>query len=527
MITWIRLVRRQAGLPGMFALAALLLLTACATQPMPVEREVSHVFTDTADTALGRAVTKMRRLHDGGDGFHLLADGLDAFTARALLAGHAERSIDVQYYLFHDDLVGRLFATILLEAAERGVRVRILLDDMDLDGRDHDLVLLNHHPNIQIRIFNPFNRDIGRGVQFVSGLGAITRRMHNKSFTVDNVATIVGGRNIGNEYFAADPAVEFADLDVLAIGKVVSRVSGSFDRYWNSALAWPVENVTRERISDETFAGFLRQLKEYRLSQEESVYIQALYRSDFYHRFEHQTIGFYWGQADVLVDDPDKITHSRNTTALHLSAQLEPYFEDLKKELVIISPYFVPGDEGVEFFKKLVDRGVRVVIVTNSLASSDVGIVHAGYASYRPALLRAGVELYEMNKKLTRAQRKAKTGVSGSSKASLHAKTFVIDRKDVFIGSLNLDPRSFYENTEIGLMVHAPKLAEDMVRGILSGLKKNTFRLELISGEEVDQILWHGYENGKPVTFDREPYAGFWRSFGVGLLSILPFESQL
>jgi len=209
-------------------------------------------------------------------------------------------------------------------------------------------------------------------------------------------------------------------------------------------------------------------------------------------------------------------------------SQLAPYFQNLEKELIIISPYFVPGDEGVEFFRELIDRGVRVRILTNSLSSNDVGIVHAGYAKYREALLKSGVELYEMNKKLTRKQRKEKKGVSSSSKASLHAKAFFLDRKKVFIGSLNLDPRSFYENTEIGLILNSPEVAGTMTDILTEDIEHHAFRLELHTDEEgYEEILWHGFENGKPVTFDADPYTSFWRRLGVSIMSLLPIESQL
>jgi len=229
-----------------------------------------------------------------------------------------------------------------------------------------------------------------------------------------------------------------------------------------------------------------------------------------------------------VVDHPDKIISSRDADELHLTKQLAPYFDNIEKELIIVSPYFVPGDEGVAFFRKLVDKGIRVKILTNSLASNDVGIVHAGYAKYRKDLLRNGVELYEMNKKLGRTQRKGKKGEGGSSKASLHAKTFVIDRKQVFIGSLNLDPRSFYENCEIGLVLSSTEIAEGMAEKLEVDIEKNAFRLELGEDEnENEYLLWHGYENNKAVTFEVDPHTSFWRRLGVGIMGLLPIESQL
>ena len=503
-------------------------LSGCASLPENANRTESQAFTDTQDTLLGRDVQEYRDQGKTGDGFILLGSGLDAFVARAALAEAAERSLDVQYYLYHNDLVGKLFTGFLWKAAERGVRVRLLVDDMGLDGRDAGIIALDSHPNIELRIFNPFDRDIARGAQYVTGLGSVTRRMHNKSFTADNMATIIGGRNIGNEYYDADPTLEFADLDVLAIGGVVKEVSNSFDKYWNASLAYPATTIIKQRPSQEELQKMEENLLLFMEEQQTSNYMTALLNSELSQKIRDNTITYHWGDAAVVVDHPEKICSPRDANELHLMTQLAPYFESIEKELIIISPYFVPGDEGVEFFKSLTDKGIRVKVLTNSLSSNDVGIVHAGYSNYRKALLRNGVELYEMNKKLTRAQRKDKKGVGSSSKASLHAKVFVLDREKVFIGSLNLDPRSFYENSEIGLIINSTEIAQGMAKGFEDDINKFTFRLELKEDEDGDeQLLWHGYEDGSPVTFDVDPYTSFWRRLGVGFMSLLPIESQL
>jgi putative cardiolipin synthase len=505
-----------------------LLLSGCASLPDNSKQTESFVITDTHDTTLGKGLQESRNQGETQDGFIILGKGLDAFVARAALAEVAERSLDVQYYLYHDDLIGHLFTAQLLRAADRGVRVRLLVDDMDMEDRDHGILAIDNHPNIEIRIFNPFDRNVSRVPQFVTGLGTITRRMHNKSFTADNVATILGGRNIGNAYFDADPTLEFADLDVLAIGEVVKDVSSSFDLYWNSKLAYPATTLIETAVSDEQALDIRNQLHSFLEQQKDLDYIQALQTSTLAKNIREDKVEFILGDAVIVVDHPDKITSSRDANELHLISQLAPYFQNLKKELIIISPYFVPGDEGVEFFKELIDNGVRVRILTNSLSSNDVGIVHAGYAKYREALLKSGVELYEMNKKLTRNQRKEKKGVGSSSKASLHAKAFVLDRNKVFIGSLNLDPRSFYENTEIGLILNSPEVAGTMADILTEDIEHHAFRLELHSDEDgYEEILWHGFENGEPVTFDVDPYTSFRRRLGVSIMSLLPIESQL
>lgn len=504
------------------------ILSGCASLPDNSMRKESFAVTDTRETTLGRGLQASRDSGETRDGFILLDKGLDAFVARAALAEAAEKSLDVQYYLYHDDLIGGLFTATLLRAADRGVRVRLLVDDMDMENRDRSILAIDNHPNVEIRIFNPFNRSMSRLPQFVTGLGSITRRMHNKSFTADNVATILGGRNIGNEYFDANPTLEFADLDVLAIGDVVKDVSTSFDLYWNSPLTYPAKTLIDKPISDEEALNARNQLHAFFEEQKNSDYMQSLKSSALAKSIREDSIEFFLGNAVIVVDHPDKITHSRDTNKLHLVSQLAPYFQNIKQELIIISPYFVPGDEGVDFFKALLDKGIQVRILTNSLSSNDVGIVHSGYAKYREALLKSGVALYEMNKKLTRKQRKEKKGVASSSKASLHAKAFILDREKIFIGSLNLDPRSFYENTEIGLVLNSTEVASAMAKVLIEEIEKYAFRLELhINTEGEEEIRWHGYENGRAVTFDVDPYTSFWRRLGVAFMSLLPIESQL
>jgi putative cardiolipin synthase len=352
--------------------------------------------------------------------------------------------------------------------------------------------------------------------------------MHNKSYTADNQATIVGGRNIGDEYFGADPVLAFGDLDVLAIGPVVTEVSASFDEYWNSELAYPISVLAdRPPTTDEIRQG-REALKAYVAEQADSDYMAALSSSALAQTIRNNGMTYDWGEAQVLYDAPEKVLLDRDAVDAHLASDLGPLMRQVREELIIYSPYFVPGKGGVKFFKKLIDEGVRVRVLTNSLASTDVGVVHAGYAKYRRRMLRAGVELYEVNKKLSRAQRKNTASIYGSSTASLHAKSFVLDREKVFIGSLNLDPRSVYENTEIGLVLTSPEIATTMAEQFDQKIGDVAFRLELETNDRgVERIVWHGVENGQPVTYYVDPHTGFWRRFGVAFLSVLPIESQL
>ena len=503
-----------------------LLAWGCAAKlPQDYERSDSRAYSDTRDTPLGKAAASQTLAHPGKSGFHLLGNGLDAFVARVLLARQARRSLDVQYYLYHDDLVGRLLTDQLIKAADRGVRVRLLVDDMDLEGRDMGAAALDLHPNMEVRIFNPFSRDVSRSSQFITRLGSVTRRMHNKSFTADNQATILGGRNIGNAYFEAHPDLAFADLDVMVIGPAVQSVSTAFDKYWNNALSYPAAVLAKKKPTRADYDRRRQALDAFIRSQWDSAYLNALSQSGLARKIRKNELTYSWGEARVVYDQPEKIISDFDRTEFHLAPQIKSYWENVKQELIVFSPYFVPGKAGTAFLTDLVEKGVAVKILTNSLASTDVSIVHSGYARYRKPLLRGGVQLYEMSKKQAR---KSKTGLTGSSKASLHAKSFVFDREIVFIGSLNLDPRSVIHNTEIGVLFSAEDLGRDMGGTFDRIARENAFSLKLVKNKNgTDRIVWHGIKDGEPVTFDTEPYTGFWKRLGVGLMGLLPIESQL
>ena len=506
----------------------LALTAGCATLPDNSRSAKSHSLTSTQDTRIGQGIAAAAAAHPKQSGFFVLSSGLDAFVARAVLAQAAERSIDAQYYLLHNDMTGALFLDQLLKAADRGVRVRLLVDDMDLGGRDLGAAALDSHPNMEVRLFNPFSRNTGRLMQFMSRLGSVTRRMHNKSFTVDNQATILGGRNIGDEYFEANPDLMFGDLDVLAVGPVAADVAASFDTYWNSPLAYPATLLKGSTPTAEEIASTTKRFEESITVFENSAYIDALNDSDLANRLRQAHLDFSWGTAVVVSDSPEKLSADRSHTEYHLAPQLEPYFNGISRELIIFSPYFVPGVEGTAFLTNLVQRGVRVRILTNSLASNDVGLVHAGYDRYRKALLRGGVELFELNKKLTRTQKAEKNSGPGSSKASLHAKSFIFDRQQVFIGSLNLDPRSVVENTEIGVVINSAEIAEGMGRWFDAHIEQVAFRLELTKDARGrESIRWHGRIDGETQFFDVDPYTGFWKRFGIAIMGLLPIESQL
>ena len=516
--------------PGQIAIVLLIFsMGACASLPENTGRTETYAYEDTQDTALSRSYEHRSRGHAGESGYYYLNNGLDAFVARAVLANVAERSIDTQYYMIHNDVVGSLFIDHLFKAAERGVRVRLLIDDIDLGGRDSGLAVVDAHPNIEVRIFNPFARNVGRASQYITGFGKQTRRAHNKSFTVDNQVTILGGRNIGDEYFNADPELAFLDIDVMSTGPVAQGVSASFDLYWNHDLSYPITTLAEELPTKEEARRRKQEFDAFVAEQYESEYMKHLRDSDLAKELAQGLLKFAWGIGDVVADDPDKLTEDTSDTKYRLIEQLRPYLEGVQKELIIFSPYFVPGKGGIAFFQSLRDRDVRVRILTNSLSSTDVSAVHAGYSRYRKALLGMGVELYELNKELNKEERqKMKEGGIGDSRASLHAKAFVLDRKWVFIGSLNLDPRSIVQNTEIGVIFQSPEIAERMASGFDSKIDKIAFRLELEGADNgTGQIVWHGIVDGKQQTLYKDPYTGFWKRFGVGIMRILPIESQI
>lgn len=504
------------------------LISGCATLPPNIDRKLSFALENTDNTTFGQAYHKLKPEDPEESGFYLLLHGLDAFTARLVLAQGAEKSIDVQYYMLHGDLTGFLFLDQLLKAADRGVRVRLLIDDMDLEGHDKGLSVLAQHENIELRIFNPFSRETTRLTQYISRFGSVTRRMHNKSFTVDNQLTIVGGRNIGDEYFEADPALAFGDIDLLAIGPVVREVSNSFDLYWNNSNAYTIESLRPDLIGKNSIEEGRQWLANFLEQDATKKYIQALSTSQIAKEIRDHSVTFRWATGHVVSDHPDKIKSYETTKQLSLAKQISPFFQDIQSELLIFSPYFIPGDSGTKFLTDLSKNGVKVRIITNSLASTDVGLVHAGYAKYRRKLLRAGVELYEVDKKLTKEERRKRFKQVGSSKSSLHAKSFVLDRKKVFIGSLNLDPRSIIENTEIGIIVNSEEVADIVAKAFDDVVTIATFKLELVKDEEgLELMLWHGYENGQKKVWTSDPHTSFFRRLSIRLLGILPIESQL
>jgi putative cardiolipin synthase len=518
---------RYCPRPGLASVLLCAVLAGCATLPADFERTESYAYAQSTDSIVDDDAQREIDAHAGQSGYYLLDDGLDAFVARAVLAERAVQSIDAQYYLYHNDLTGALFTNQLLNAAERGVRVRLLIDDMAVEGRDQMAAVLDSQQNVEVRIFNPFSRAAPRATQYVTGFGKVTRRMHNKTFTVDNQVSIVGGRNIGDEYFDAAHDLVFSDLDVMAVGPLVPEISQSFDLYWNHERAYPVSVLNRNPVTAELVSASRARLADIVSGQQSSDYLRAVRESDLARRIRNNDVDLIWGEARVVYDHPEKILADQDDEKYHLAPELDEYFQHVRQELVVISPYFVPGKSGARLFEDLKARGVRVRILTNSLAATDVAVVHAGYMRYRKRLLRAGIEIHEADKD-ARATLHESSGFGGSSKASLHTKSFIFDRKHVFIGSLNLDPRSIKENTEIGLILDSTDAAQEMIDWFEQYTKSEAFKVYLVKDERgYDQLRWTRLQQGVPATWRTEPRSSFWLRFGVGLMRVLPIESQL
>ena len=499
--------------------ALIVMTTGCASLPPPQDRADTYALTGTQETRLGRALAARVGARPGATGVHALPQPRDAFATRILLAGAADRSIDVQYYIWHDDEVGRLMFEALWQAAKRGVRVRMLLDDLNTKGLDPTIAALDAHPNIEVRLYNPLTQRGARALNFVGDFERVNRRMHNKSFTVDNQVAVVGGRNIGNEYFAAGGGVAFADLDVAAVGAAVPAVSKQFDLYWNSPSAYPAAQFVGAdgdpALLEAGFAGN-------RADADTTAYVDAVRTTPILRDILDGRLTFEWTTARVVNDDPAKTLDTTARTDVLLFPELMRAMGRPEKALDLITPYFVPGDGGTAALVELAKRGVAVRILTNSLSASDVSAVHAGYAKRREALLRGGVMLYELKPTAGRDAPDAAMSVGSSATSGLHAKTFAVDRARVFVGSFNFDPRSARLNTEMGLVIDSATLAQRMADGFDQQVPLVAYEVRL--GPDGVGLQWIERTPAGERHYDTEPGTGWWARFKVDVLSVLPID---
>lgn len=484
--------------------------------------EPSHALpNEPAFTILDKGIARLADAEPGKSGLGIVSDNLDAFAIRALAARAAGRSLDLMYYYWKDDLTGRLLAHEIIKAADRGVRVRLLVDDINARGNDGAYRAIDAHDNIAVRLFNPSrarDRGLRRGLEMVLRVFSVTRRMHNKAWIADGRLAIVGGRNIGDAYFDADEAANFRDVDMALMGPVVQQVEKVFDAFWNSEVTMPIGALVRRRgmgldalrhsleatASGERAGPFLRQAME-RISLMVMLDLAMPVR---------------WTSDVRVVSDPPEKALNRGAENW-VMATLMPVLAAAERSVEITSPYFVPGTAGATQLAAMVRQGVDVAVLTNSLAATDVAAVHGGYAPYRKQLLAAGVRLYELQPFLQRHH----ISLFGSRGASLHTKAFTVDDHTGFVGSFNFDPRSASLNTEMGVLFVEPGLVETL-RGQfeLETSPQMSYRVFL---DEDGHIHWEGEDDGRLMKYDREPETRPARRLVAAIIAWLPIESQL
>ena len=523
-------LRRLAG--RLVVLVTALLLAGCASARFDVARVPSHAYDQPELTALGQTYAPQLVSATGQSGFRLLVSGPEAFATRGALAEAAQKTLDLQYYIVAHDSTATLLLDGVLRAAQRGVRVRLLVDDLNVGDRESDLALLAAHANVEVRLFNPFAQRGGFGIgQVLEPLGnsdRLNRRMHNKLWIADNALAVMGGRNLGDAYFNASPHSDFADLDLLAVGPVVGEMSRSFDLYWNSESAVPIAAITGPPPPlaelQLAWAEMAERAQQFRASD----YVRALRATAFGGLVRNGKAALVTARARILADVPidPGVAATTTTTTSAIFPELRQVVEQAHREVLLVSPYLVPGARSVEVLCGVARRGVRVRILTNSLLSTDVPVVHAGYARYRPQMLACGVELYELRPNGLRAK---PSRIGLSSGASLHTKAVAVDGEVVFVGSMNLDPRSKHLNSEVALRMDSLDLGRQLAALFDEATTPDqVFRVALDEpGNAKASLHWDAIENDQPARYASEPLASAWRRWLTRLLGGLAPEDLL
>jgi len=523
-------------------LSAIVLLAAAGCASLPpgsgYRKEPSSAFAHPEETRLGRRFDADGSEHSGNSGFRIIPVGADGFLVRMQIINAAERSLDLQYFIFRGDDTGRLLTGAVLGAADRGVKVRMLVDDGDTDPGDEQVTRLAAHPRIEVRIFNPFayrgHLAAVRAAEFALNSRRLDYRMHNKLLVVDDAVALIGGRNIGDPYFQLDPDSQFADDDVFTIGPIVRQLSASFDEFWNSALAIPVAALGAASPSS-------RELREQRTQLSLPSQISKPDAIDYAARvaagepFEGITAGrlpLVWAHARLVSDSPDKKKVEDGALVGRLMhREVADAALACRQELLMITPYLIPGTEGMKLIETLRARDVRVRILTSSLESSTVLPAQAAYMHYRLALLKDGVDLHEIRSLLGNASGSGQTAsISRYGNYALHAKLFVFDRRRLFIGSMNFDQRSMHLNTEIGLLIDSPELAQQLAARFEAMVQPvNAYQLALRPAGDAapPALLWRTQEGSRSVDYDREPARSDWQRFRVNGLALLPLDDEM
>jgi putative cardiolipin synthase len=520
----------------LFLMAIVLACAGCGSLPADVPRATSYAIPAARDSDLG-SIAAVSVSDSAMSGFRLIPTPEFSLHARIELTLRAQHSLDLQYYELHNDQTGRYVLRLVRDAAARGVRVRLLLDDLHTSDEDRLLVALAAHDNIEIRLFNPYPYRGGslfaRYASSLTDFGRLNHRMHNKLFIADGAMAVVGGRNIGDEYFLRDAGANFIDLDTLVAGALLPRLGSLFDEYWNSSYAYPIGTIVR--IDGDQ--GNLRAWFDRETEPRSSPPPDPPPDSDL---LGHEPIGREMARgklmltlagADAFADAPDKVARPRgmrqgepNEEQDSVLYNVRKQVRDAREEVAETTPYLVPGREGMESMRQLRERGVKFSIVTNSLAAIDEVAVYTGYRRYRPEMLRLGVELYELSP--DRVRRNAATfGKYGPSFGRLHAKSAVIDRRTVFIGSLNFDPRSDQHNTEFGLFIYSTVLANELLRLMDYVKVDGSYRLRLsASGSGIEWVVLDG---GIERVLSDEPEADSWKRLLLDVLTPFVPESLL
>jgi len=525
-----------------FSLIALLIaiLSGCASLPPGADfpKTTSSALSHPDETRLGRQFESAALEHDGNSGFRIIPAGVDGFLLRMQMINAAERTLDLQYFIFRGDETGRLLTNAVLHAADRGVRIRVLVDDGETEAGDDQLAALEAHPSIDIRIFNPFvyrgHAKLFRAIEFMFNAGRLDYRMHNKLLVVDNAIALIGGRNIGDQYFQIDPDSQFADDDVFAAGPISRRLSGTFDEFWNSALAIPVQALSGGKPSHADLSADRKALTQQssQLKADGIDFVKRVATGEPFQGMISGSLPLIWAHAEVVCDSPDKKkVESGAMVGRLMQRAVAKATSAVQSELLMITPYLIPGNEGMQMFKDLRQRNVRVRLLTSSLESSTVLVAQSGYMHYRVPLLESGVELYEIRSLLGNTRGSGETAaISRFGNYSLHAKMFVFDRQKLFIGSMNFDQRSLHLNTEIGLIIDSPVLAQQIAKRFEAMVQPtNSYMLALRSNDKggVPGLLWRTQENGKAVVYDKEPARSDWQRAKVNILSLLPLDKEL
>ena len=515
--------RKRWWLGGGIVLAAVIVI-ALPDLPSLQDRTASQAFERDPSTRIARTYADAAEKNPGLTGIHALPDGRSAFAARMLLIEGAQLSLDVQYYIWHDDITGHLLLDALRRADARGVRVRLLLDDNGIAGLDPVLAALDALPNTEVRLYNPFLQRGFKALGYLTDFRRLNRRMHNKSLTADGAASIIGGRNIGDEYFDAAEGVNFADLDLLAAGNVVPEVAAVFDRYWNSESAYPLSLII-QTDSIGARQQILQKLEAHGGSAAIQKYAAALKTSNLVRSMHSGQFALEWVPVRLLADDPEKtlahgVEHSRTLMLPRMGSAIG----SAEDRVDLVSPYFVPMADGTEAFAKMAHEGIQIRVLTNSLAATDVSAVHAGYAKRRKALLRSGVRLFELMPDAAASGSGMPNRNIGSSGASLHAKTFAVDGRRAFVGSFNFDPRSAEFNTEMGFVVDSPALATAIHSAFDKDLHQSSYEVRLDASGNLE---WLDRSSGSEAVLRQEPETGPIKRALVTVLSWLPIDIML